>query len=56
MLWYVTVVNLDGDYAVLHRTDAPAGETYLVARALLPEETAPGMTLRCENFAYSIEE
>ena len=34
--WFYTVVNIDGDYANLKRTDIDSDELKLVARALLP--------------------
>ena len=47
------VARIDGDYAVLQRTDAPAEEK-LVARALLPAETGEGSRLRYECLEYTI--
>lgn len=46
--------KIDGDYAVLRRTDITADDTVLVARALLPEETDEGTRLLWENLEYSI--
>lgn len=54
MLWYCRVKRLDGDYGILIRTDDPAGEEFMVARALLPEEITEGCLLKCENFVYEI--
>lgn len=48
------VTKIDGDYA--HLLDVKTGEDVLVARALLPEETDEGITLRWENFIYTVEE
>ncbi len=48
------VVRIDGDYAVLQRTDIQEEDTILVARALLPEETGEGTRLLWENLSYSI--
>lgn len=49
------VIRIDGDYAVLQRTDIQEEEnTILVARALLPEETGEGTRLLWENLSYSI--
>ena len=50
---YITE-KIDGDYAVLRRTDIPSDDTILVARALLPEETDEGTRLLCVNFEYSV--
>lgn len=50
---YITE-KIDGDYAILRRTDIPSEDTILVARALLPEETDEGTRLLWENFEYSI--
>ncbi|MDD6616670.1 MAG: chorismate--pyruvate lyase [Lachnospiraceae bacterium] len=47
------VVRIDGDYAVLQRTDAQAEEK-LVARALLPPETGEGSRLHYECLEYTI--
>ena len=44
------VASIDGDYAVLRRTD----NDILVARALLPEEIDIGTALHYEMFTYSI--
>lgn len=54
MLWYCRVLRIEGDYAVLVRTDDPAAESFLQALALLPEGVDAGMLLRCENFVYTI--
>ena len=48
------VVRIDGDYAVLKRTDIITDDTILVARALLPEETDEGTRLLWENLEYTI--
>lgn len=48
------VVRLDGDYALLRRTDVPSEETTPVARALLPDEIEEGSRLRWEAFAYTL--
>lgn len=50
---YITE-KIDGDYAILRRTDIPSEDTILVARALLPEETDEGVRLKWENFEYSV--
>ena len=46
------VARIDGDYA--HLTNTETGEDMLVAMALLPDETDEGMTLKWENFEYSV--
>lgn len=48
------VEKIDGDYAVLRRTDIQTEDTVLVARALLPEEIDEGTRLLWENLEYSI--
>lgn len=48
------VEKIDGDYAVLRRTDVPSEDTVLVARALLPEETNEGTCLLWENLEYLV--
>ncbi|HIS49693.1 MAG TPA: chorismate--pyruvate lyase [Candidatus Gallacutalibacter pullistercoris] len=48
------VIRIDGDYALLQRTDLPDEEPLLVARALLPEETGEGTRLLWENLVYTI--
>ncbi|MBD5141360.1 MAG: hypothetical protein HDT25_08105 [Ruminococcus sp.] len=48
------VEKIDGDYAVLHRTDIQTEDTVLVARALLPDETDEGTRLIWENLEYSV--
>lgn len=50
---YITE-KIDGDYAVLRRTDISSEDTILVARALLPDETDEGTRLLWENFEYSV--
>lgn len=50
------VVDIDGDYAHLKRTDEETDETKLVARALLPPEIAEGTRLPYEWMSYSIME
>lgn len=50
------VEKIDGDYAFLRRTDIPAEEPVIVARALLPEETDEGVRLLWENLEYSVIE
>lgn len=48
------VIRIDGDYAVLKRTDIESEDTVLVARALLPEETDEGTRLLWENLEYTV--
>ena len=48
------VVRLDGDYALLRRTDIDSADLTPVARALLPDEIEGGTRLRWEAFVYSI--
>lgn len=48
------VEKIDGDYAVLRRTDIQTENTVLVARALLPDETDEGTRLLWENLEYSV--
>ena len=48
------VEKIDGDYA--HLTNLEDGETMLIARALIPEESDEGSVLHWENFIYSIIE
>lgn len=50
------VADIDGDYAHLKRTDIESDELKLVARALLPPETAEGTRLLYEWMSYSIME
>lgn len=54
--WYYEVVELDGDYAHLKRTDADIDDLKVVARALLPAEIAEGSRLKYEMMQYSIVE
>lgn len=49
-----TVARIDGDYAVLRRTDDGSGDEILVARALLPESIDVGTGLRYELFTYTL--
>lgn len=48
------VMEIDGDYAHLKRTDVESDELKLVARALLPPEITEGTRLRYEWMSYSI--
>ena len=46
--WLYEVVNIDGDYANLRRTDIQSEDLKLVARALLPPEISEGSNLKYE--------
>ena len=48
------VKRIDGDYAILVRTDIETTEEKLVARALLPTEINEGTKLRYECLMYEI--
>lgn len=48
------VARIDGDYAVLRRTDNDTHDEILVARALLPEDIDIGTALHYEGFEYTI--
>ena len=48
------VVRLDGDYALLRRTDIYSAVVPRGARALLPDACAAPTRLRWEAFVYSI--
>ena len=50
------VERIDGDYALLRRTDTEdtGMEPKMVARALLPPEISEGTKLRYEYLQYSI--
>ncbi len=50
------VMEIDGDYAHLKRTDVESDELKLVARALLPPEITEGTKLLYEWMSYSIIE
>ncbi len=52
--WFYTVVNIDGDYANLKRTDIDSDELKLVARALLPANIEEGTKLKYELMQYYI--
>lgn len=54
--WYYEVVNIDGDYANLRRTDIESDELKLVARALLPYEIREGSRLKYEMMQYEMME
>lgn len=48
------VARIDGDYAVLRRTDNDTHDEILVARALLPEGIDEGSKLLYEAFQYAL--
>ena len=48
------VEKIDGDYALLKRTDIDDDSLITVARALLPEEIDEGVRLLWENLEYSV--
>lgn len=48
------VKRIDGDYAILVRTDIESNEDFLVARALLPMEIDEGTKLLWDNLEYRI--
>lgn len=48
------IKRIDGDYAVLIRTDIKDDDEFLVARALLPEFVDEGTKLHWENLCYSV--
>ncbi len=50
------VIQIDGDYAHLHRMDQSEDEPKLVARALLPENITEGTKLHYEMMQYNIVE
>ena len=53
---YYRVLDIDGDYAHLQRTDAPDAPPKLVARALLPESIREDSLLRCIFLEYELME
>ena len=52
--WFYEVVNIDGDYANLRRTDMESEDLKLVARALLPPKITEGSRLKYEMMQYEI--
>lgn len=52
--WFYEVVEIDGDYANLKRTDSEVEDLKLVARALLPESIQVGTRLKYEMLQYEI--
>lgn len=51
---YYEVVNIDGDYANLRRTDIESSDLKLVARAMLPAEISEGSKLKYEMLQYDL--
>lgn len=52
---HFVVLKIDGDYAILKRTDIENNAEIPLARALLPQEIDEGTCLKYEDFAYEIE-
>lgn len=52
--WFYEVMDIDGDYAHLKRTDIDSEELKLVARALLPSEIVAGSKLKYEMMSYEM--
>ena len=50
------VEKIDGDYALLRRTDIADDSLITVARALLPDETDEGVRLLWKDLEYSVIE
>lgn len=48
------VKRIDGDYAILERTDDGSGDEKLVARALLPWDINEGTKLKYEFLQYEV--
>jgi hypothetical protein len=53
---FYQVINIEGDYANLKRTDVETEDLKLVARALLPAEIFEGCRLKYELLQYEIVE
>ena len=51
---YYIVQKIDGDYAILKRTDIEEEDTILVARFLLPMDIDEGSKLTWENLEYKL--
>lgn len=51
---YYVVETIDGDYAHLKRTDIEMEDTFLVARALLPDAIREGSKLKYEMMQYEL--
>lgn len=50
------VLQIDGDYATLQRTDAASEEPFFIARALLPEGIDEGSRLHRACMEYTLIE
>jgi hypothetical protein len=53
---FYQVMNIEGDYANLKRTDVETEDLKLVARALLPAEIFEGYRLKYELLQYEMAE
>jgi hypothetical protein len=53
---FYQVMNIEGDYANLKRTDVETEDLKLVARALLPAEIFEGCRLKYELLQYEMAE
>jgi hypothetical protein len=53
---FYQVINIEGDYANLKRTDVETEDLKLVARALLPAEIFEGCRLKYELLQYEMAE
>lgn len=54
MIWYCRILRFDGDYAIMVKDGESESDSYMVARALIPDDAVEGDHLKCENFMYSI--
>lgn len=52
--YYYEVIQIDGDYATLKRTDIEEDDTMFIAMALLPFGTDIGSKLVWENLEYTL--
>lgn len=50
------VLKIDGDYAILKRTDKECGDDLFIARALLPLDIYEGTKIHYECMEYTIME
>ena len=48
------IIKIDGEYAVLRRTDVQEEQTMLIAMALLPFGSDVGTGLHWENLEYTV--
>jgi len=51
---FYIIQRIDGDYAILKRTDKVESDTLLMARALLPMDIYEGTSLIWEDLEYKI--